>query len=59
MSLEEKIGQMFLARYPSSGVLNEIRNYNPAGYILFGRDFQNETPNSIKKNCKNVKMLAK
>ncbi len=59
MSLEEKIGQMFLARYPSSGVLNEIRNYNPAGYILFGRDFQNETPNSIKKELQECQNASK
>ena len=59
MTLEEKVGQMFLARYPSSGVINEIKNYQPAGYILFGKDFQNATPNSIKKNYRIVKMLVK
>ena len=28
MTLEEKVGQMFLARYPSSGVLNESKTIN-------------------------------
>ena len=38
MTLEEKVGQMFLARYPSSGVLNEIKNYQPAGsYFIWKR----------------------
>lgn len=49
MTIEEKVGQMFLARYPESGVLNEIKNHNPGGYILFARDFNGETPNTIKK----------
>ena len=43
MTLEEKVGQMFLARYPSRNVLSEIKNENPGGYILFGRDFDNKT----------------
>ena len=59
MTLEEKVGQMFLARYPSSGVLNEIKNYQPAGYILFGKDFQNETPNSIKKELQDCQNASK
>ena len=56
MTLEEKVGQMFLARFPENNVIEEIRNYNPCGYILFGRDFKNETKSSILKkleNCQN------
>ena len=43
MTLEEKVGQMFLARYPSRNVLSEIKNENPGGYILFSRDFDNKS----------------
>ncbi len=49
MTLEEKVGQMFLARFPGDGVLDEIREYSPGGYILFARDFENETPESIRE----------
>ena len=59
MTLEEKIGQMFLARFPSSGVINEITNYNPAGYILFGKDFKGETPDSIKQKLQNCQDSSK
>lgn len=59
ITLEEKVGQMFLARYPSSGVINEIKNYQPAGYILFGKDFQNATPNSIKKELQDCQNASK
>ena len=56
MTLEEKVGQMFLARYPESGVIDEIKNETPGGYILFSRDFRNETKDSILKEltqCQN------
>ncbi len=29
MSLEEKVGQMFLVRFPESGAINEIESYYP------------------------------
>ena len=64
MTLEEKVGQMFYARYPSdNNANNEIKKNNPGGYILFGVNFKNQTPKSItnminnnQKNSK-VKML--
>ena len=60
MSLEEKVGQMFLVRFPESGVVSEIKSYNPGGYILFGRDFENETKSSILKeitDCQNASKI--
>ena len=47
MTLEEKVGQMFLVRFPDTGVIEQIKNYNPGGYVLFGKDFKNETKTSI------------
>lgn len=49
MTLEEKVGQMFLARYPDNNVIEEIKQEQPGGYILFGKDFENETKSSILK----------
>lgn len=63
MSLEEKVGQMFLARYPETGVIEEIKSQNPGGYVLFSRDFDNKTKASMLQelnNCQNnskIKML--
>lgn len=47
MTLEEKVGQLFLARCPDTGALADIARYHLGGYILFGRDFEGETPDSI------------
>ena len=59
MTLEEKVGQMFLVRFPSSGVISEIEDYSPAGYILFGKDFEDETKNSIKQKLQNCQNASK
>lgn len=59
MTIEEKVGQMFLARYPETGVIEEIKNYNPGGYILFGRDFDNKTPQSMSKELEDNQSSSK
>lgn len=48
MTLEQMVGQMFFARCPSSGAAAQISSYHPCGYILFARDFANQTPASVK-----------
>ena len=49
MSLEEKIGQMFLIRYSDDQTaLSDIAQYNPGGILLFAKDFENHTKESIK-----------
>lgn len=48
MSLEQKIGQLFLARVPESNQLEDIKTYFLGGYLLFGRDFVDEDKTSLK-----------
>ena len=59
MSLEEKIGQMFLVRYDSNLVNSQITNYHAGGFVLFARDFQNHTKASIKKELEERQKLSK
>ena len=59
MTIEEKVGQMFLARYPENNVIQEIKEQNPGGYILFGRDFENETKQSILQELTNCQENSK
>lgn len=40
MTLEEKVGQLFFARCPESGALEDVAACRLGGYLLFGRDFQ-------------------
>lgn len=59
MTLEEKVSQMFLVRFPEDGIIEEIKNYNPGGYILFGDNFKNETPNSILQKLQECQEASK
>lgn len=59
MTLEEKVGQMFLVRFPEDGVIEQIKNYNPGGYILFGENFKNETPSSILQKLQECQKASK
>ena len=58
MSLEEKVGQVFLTRYDVNNVSVE-KDYYPGGYILFAKDFENHTKESIKEEIDNDQKLSK
>lgn len=47
MTLEEKVGQMFLVKCPENAV-DEISKYGFGGIVLFAYDFRNSNPDSIK-----------
>lgn len=46
MTLEEKIGQMILSRFPENSN-QAIQNYHVGGFILFKKDFENKTKEEI------------
>ncbi len=46
---EEKVGQLFLARYPSLNAIQDIEKYRLGGYILFASDFKFQTPDGIRQ----------
>lgn len=48
MTIEEKVGQLFLVRYRKEDV-EYLSNFYPGGYILFARDFENHNKESISK----------
>lgn len=59
MSLEEKIGQLFLVRYDKYSAINEINNYYTGGYLLFAKDFNNHTKESISSEISNLQDTSK
>ena len=48
MTTEEKVGQLFLARCPGDTALEDIATYHLGGYILFGSDFDGQTPERVR-----------
>lgn len=59
MSLEEKVGQLFLVRYDSNLASNWIKKYYSGGYIMFAKDFNNQTKESIKKEIDDLQSISK
>lgn len=60
MSLDEKIGQIFIARCPDKDAAALAKKYNLGGYILFGRDFKGKTKDAVVKNiqeCQNASAI--
>lgn len=59
MSLEEKVGQLFLVRYDKNMALSWINDYYASGYILFAKDFDNHTKESIKEELSSLNKNSK
>ena len=47
MTLEEKVGQMFILRCPTGSGAEVAAEYQPGGYILFARDFKGKTRSRV------------
>lgn len=59
MTAEELVGQLFLARCPDGGIAEtELQKYHLGGYILFGRDFEGQTPDSIRQTISSYQALS-
>lgn len=59
MTLEEKIGQLFLVRYDVNTSTKQIKNYYAGGFVLFAKDFQNHTKETITKELKDRQSVSK
>ena len=43
LTLDEKIGQLFLVRYPGSGAINDLEKYKFSGFVFYEKDFKDKT----------------
>ena len=59
MSLEEKIGQLFLVRYDGNLANTYISKYNAGGFLLFAKDFDGKTKSIIKDEIDSKQKLSK
>ena len=59
MSLEERVGQLFLARCNAASAIEDIQNYHLGGYVLFGIDFQDQSPDSMRSIITSYQDTAK
>lgn len=60
MTLDEKISQMLLVRYPDDKTaVNVQKEYQFGGYIFFKKDFLDKTKDEVKAMIKNVQEVSK
>ena len=59
MSLEQRVGQLFLARCDDQYALEHIESCHLGGFVLFGRDFQNQTPDSLREKLNSYQSATK
>ncbi len=59
LTLEEKIGQIFLVRYNEENAIENIHNYNFGGYIFFEKDFKDKTKEQVIAMISNVQNVSK
>lgn len=59
MSLEEKVGQMFLAAKPDENAPQLARQYNLGGYVLFAKDIDGKTADEIKADITDFQTESK
>ena len=54
MTLEEKVGQMFLAHWPAVSSADEAAKYHLGGYLFFGSFFEARNPESAKADIEAI-----
>ena len=58
MTLEEKVGQMFIARCPETKAASKVTQYHLGGYILFARDFTGKTKEEVTTSIQSYQNAA-
>ncbi len=58
MTLEQKVGQLFLARCPTQNAAEDAAAYHLGGYILFARDFEGKTPDTALASIQSYQAAA-
>lgn len=60
LSTDEKIGQIFLVRYPDDSKAPSLaKKYNFGGYVFFAKDFNDKTKTEVKNMINNVQSASK
>lgn len=59
MSIEEKVGQMFIARCPASNADSLASQYALGGYILFASDFEGKSVEQVKTDITSYQNASK
>ncbi len=59
MTMEEKIGQIFLVRLPEENAEEIVKNYKFGGYLLFEKDFKDLSKEEVQAKIKRLQGASK
>ena len=59
LTLDEKIGQILLVRFPDTDGIEEVKQYNFGGYVFYKKDFLNKTSEQVISMIENVQKNSK
>ena len=59
MSLDEKINQLLLVRYPDADAVSTLKKYQFGGYVFFAKDFKNQTEEQVKEMILKLQSVSK
>ena len=58
MSLEQRVGQLFLARCNRETAVSDVEQYHLGGLVLFSEDFENQAPDSLRQTLNSYQLAA-
>lgn len=59
MTIEERVGQLFLARCEDATAVQDVAQYHLSGFVLFGSDFNGQTPDTLREKLKGYQAAAR
>ena len=58
LTLDEKIGQLFLVRYTDESIMEDILTYKIGGFVFYEKDFKDKTEEEVKLMIKNLQNVT-
>ncbi len=58
MTIDEKIAQLLLVRYPENNQVEILKDYQFGGYIFFAKDFKDKTKEEVQQMLKDLQNTA-
>ncbi len=58
LTLDEKIGQLLLVRYPDNNQIEALEKYKFGGYLFFEKDFKDKTEEQVKNMINSLQKVS-
>lgn len=59
LTIEERVGQLFLARCDDAAARTDVQAYHLGGFVLFKEDFENQMPDTVRAKLSDYQAAAR